>query len=117
MVASKTETLAAVFVKELHRWGDTAILRCEIQLSNGEKKNADPILDVDAEVVTVKIYECEPGELETGFPYVFFGRWQEYRRKPSKWDKVNGSPKVEMQFHARTWRKQKPYDKAGVKKW
>ena len=116
-MAPKTESITAVFCEETHRWDDTAILRCEIQEKKTEAPRQSIDMDCDGEIVTVKVYECEPGELESGFPYIFFGRWQEYRRKPSKWDKVNGTPEVEMQFHAKTWRKQKPYDKAGVKKW
>ena len=114
MVASKTETLAAVFVEELHRWGDTAILRCEIQLSNGEKKNTDPILDVDAEVVTIKAFECEENEFERGLPYKFFGTWSEYLPKKSRW---NPKPEIELQFHAKTWMKSRPYDRTGTIKW
>ena len=108
MSATIVESLAAVCLEEIHRWDETAIIRCESR----ESKNGD-----DAEIINVKVADCDPGEIENGLPYVFFGRWQEYRRKKSKWDKSNGAPEVEMQFHAKTWRREKPYEKNGVIKW
>ena len=103
MPAVALETLTAVYLEESFRWDSTAIFRCET--SNGE---------MDPEVITIKCYDCEENEFERGMSYCFYGKWQEYQPKPTKW---NRKPEVELQFHARKWRKVKPYDKQGVIKW
>jgi hypothetical protein len=136
MTTTKPETLTAIFLEESHRWETTAILRCEVRaerkephrdlmvtgaVSREELSRAmvgdfadDGFLDADDEVVTVKAYDCEEGEFESGMPYTFYGKWEEYTRKANKW---HPKPKTDLQFHARKWRKVKPYDKTGVIKW
>jgi len=132
---TKPETLTAIYLEESHRWDTTAILRCEVRaekkphrdllvtgaVSREELSHAmvgdfadDGFLDTDDEVVTVKAYDCEEGEFESGMPYTFYGKWEEYTRKANKW---HPKPKTDLQFHARKWRKVKPYDKTGVIKW
>ena len=124
---AKPETLTAIYLEESHRWETTAILRCEVRAESTEKKPvllasgdvvyngvADPFFDTDDEVVTVKAYDCEEGEFEPNLPYTFYGKWEEYTRKANKW---NPKPTTELQFHARKWRKVRPYDKTGVIKW
>ena len=93
MPAVALETLTAVYLEESFRWDSTAIFRCET--SNGE---------MDPEVITIKCYDCEENEFERGMSYCFYGKWQEYQPKPTKW---NRKPDVELQFHARKWRKVK----------
>jgi len=130
MTAPKPDTLTAIFLEESHRWGTTAILRCEVRAERAAKKEPavvmagakgidavdDPFLDIDTddETVTVKAYDCEEGELESGMLYTFYGEWKEYQPKPNKW---NPTPEAELQFHARKWRRVKPYDRQGVIRW
>ncbi|MEI8374953.1 MAG: AAA family ATPase [Planctomycetota bacterium] len=110
MPAIAIDSLTATYLEESHRWGDTAILRCEVR---AEKKEA-AILIADEEIVTVKCFDCEEDELDPGMPYTFYGTWEEYHPKPNKW---NRHPEMEMQFHAKQWHKVRPYDKRGVIKW
>jgi len=136
MTTTKPETLTAIFLEESHRWEKVAILRCEVRaekkephrdlmvtgaVSREELSRAmvgdfadDGFLDTDDEIVTVKAYDCEEGEFESGMPFTFYGKWEEYTRKANKW---HPKPKTDLQFHARKWRKVKPYDKMGVIKW
>ena len=134
--ATRLETLTATFLEEIHRWGDVAILRAEVRAEKEERRDftvtgevtqselsrALAGVAVDAldargsndEVVTIKCYGLDEDELEFGFPYMFYGTWEEYQPKPNKW---NRKPTAELQFHARKWRKVRPYDKAGVIRW
>ncbi|MEI8376806.1 MAG: hypothetical protein WCJ35_28660, partial [Planctomycetota bacterium] len=90
MTTTKPETLTAIFLEESHRWEKVAILRCEVRAERKEPHRDlmvtgavsreelscamvgdfadDGFLDTDDEVVTVKAYDCEEGEFESGMP-------------------------------------------------
>src|ERR1017187_4210979 len=99
--ATKPDTLTAVYLETVHAWDSYSILRCE---SDNEVN----------EEISVKAYDCEEDEFEANTPYTFYGKFEEYKPKPNKW---NPKPETQLQFVARKWRKVRPYDKVGVIAW
>ena len=106
-MAQRSEELTAMFMRERNRWGETTI-NTVVKNEDVEKyrkacDDADPfsVADTIEECEqTVKV-DCAEGELEIGLTYRFYGRWTKH------WQYGN-------QFHAKTFTKVTPHDKAGV---
>lgn len=104
----KNEELTAIFLEELHRWGDTVILRCDLpQEANGNRfpNGSGDLWGAIKRGISVKT-TADVGELVPYCSYRFFGHWTEYHNKRCS--------RKEPQFHAKTWVRCQPHGRTGT---
>lgn len=103
----RTEEIAAMFIREKIRFFDSnvainlVVLEEDAEEYEKQRKNIVDYFESDGELERALKCECDPGELETGIVYRFYGRWVKH------WKHGN-------QFHAETFTKVTPHKKTGV---